>query len=429
VKLLHSGVGVASDAPYLPARADEVAWGVLPNADSRPVLRVPSGGAVRFDTISHEGLLVDQGSDPRAFFGAAGIGPDHILDDALALLDSGRRHRPDIAGPHVVTGPVAVSGARPGDVLEVEVLELTRRAPYGVISNRHGRGALPGEMPIPPRGLPPGAPVPPVCLVAHTEGGIGVLPVGDGRRIRFPLRPFLGIMGVAPATDGPVHSVPPGRHGGNLDIRHLGVGARLFLPVQVPDALFYVGDPHFAQGDGEVALTAFEAPLRALLRLTVHADDAICRTARALSAPWGGTDELHVIAGLDPDLGAALRAATRNAVAFLRERYALPAQVALAYLSAAGDFAISQVVDQVVGVHCCLRRVDLLGLAPTTTLGDGLPQVVFPDTARPTADPDQLTRRIRGDGAPGRSARDPGPGPRSSSGLRPPRSGLRADWR
>ncbi|SNQ49819.1 putative acetamidase/formamidase [Frankia canadensis] len=374
MKLLHSGVDVATDAPYLPARADEVAWGLLPNAASRPVLRVPSGGAVRFDTISHEGLLVDQGSDPRAFFGAVGIAPDQILDDALALVDGGRRHQPDTAGPHVVTGPVAVSGARPGDVLEVEVLELDRRAPYGVISNRHGRGALPGEMPIAQRNLPFGATVPPVCLVAHAEGDAGVLPVGDGRAIRFPLRPFLGIMGVAAATDHPVHSVPPGRHGGNLDIRHLGVGARLYLPVQVPDALFYVGDPHFAQGDGEVALTAFEAPLRALLRLTVHADDAVSRTARALSAPWAGTDALHIVAGLDPDLGEAMREATRNAVAFLRERYALPAPVALAYLSAAGDFAVSQVVDQVMGVHCCIRRADLHGVDPTPPpFDDGFP--------------------------------------------------------
>ncbi|WP_225438312.1 acetamidase/formamidase family protein [Candidatus Frankia nodulisporulans] len=186
--------------------------------------------------------------------------------------------------------------------------------------------------------------------------------VGDGRAIRFPLRPFLGIMGVAVAGDRPVHSVPPGPHGGNLDIRHLGVGARLYLPVQVPDALFYVGDPHFAQGDGEVALTAFEAPLRALLRLTVHADDGARTLARTLTAPWAGTDSLHIVAGLDPDLGAAMRAATRNAIAFLGDRYGLPPAVALAYLSAAGDFAVSQVVDQVVGVHCCLRRADLATL-------------------------------------------------------------------
>ncbi|WOX15363.1 acetamidase/formamidase family protein [Streptomyces sp. N50] len=78
----------------------------------------------------------------------------------------------------------------------------------------------------------------------------------------------------SPSTESPVHSVPPGPHGGNIDVRHLGTGARLFLPVQVPQALFYVGDPHFSQGDGEVALTAFEAPLRATLRLTVHTDPA-----------------------------------------------------------------------------------------------------------------------------------------------------------
>lgn len=327
------------------------------------MVTVESGQTVCIDTISHEGLLADQGGDPRAFFGAAGIPAAAILDDVVALAASGRRHQPEVAGPHVVTGPVAVAGARPGDVLEVAVVDLVRRAPYGVISSRHGLGALPGEMPVAPPGLPPGEPVPPVCIVARVEDGAGVLPVGDGRVIRFPLQPFLGIMGVAPATSEPVQSVPPGRHGGNLDVNLLGAGARLYLPVQVPGALFYVGDPHYAQGDGEVALTAFEAPLRATVRLSLHTDDGIRALARTLTAPWAQTADLHVVTGLDPDLAEAMRAATRNAVAFLRERFALPPAVALAYLSAAADFEVSQVVDQVVGVHCGIRRADLASLS------------------------------------------------------------------
>jgi len=361
--LLRSGSGPIDGETYLPARPDEVSWGLLPNATSRPVMTVPSGGTVTIDTISHEGLLADQGSDPRAFFAAAGIAAADLLDDVLALADSGARHRPDAAGPHVVTGPVAVPGARPGDVLEVEVLGLRRRAHYGVISNRHGRGALPGELPAPPPDLPPGAPVPPVSLVATTDGERGVLPVGDGRSLTFPLSPFLGIMGVAPATDADVNSIPPGRHGGNLDVNLLGAGARLFLPVQVGEAMFYTGDPHFAQGDGEVALTAFEAPLRATLRLTVHRDDGIRRLAKALTSPWAEAAGSYVITGLDEDLREAMRAATRNAIAFLRERYALPPAVALAYLSAAADFEVSQVVDQTVGIHCQIRQSDLTGLA------------------------------------------------------------------
>jgi acetamidase/formamidase len=347
---------------FLASRIETVSWGLLPNRDTLGVLTVRSGQSVCVDTISHEGVLEDQGRDPRAFFAAAGVAAAGVLDDAIDLAASAVPHDPSEVGPHVVTGPVAVTEARAGDVLEVEVLELLPRVPYGVISNRHGRGALPGELPARPAGWCAGDPVEPVCLFAFVEGDMGLLPVGDGRTIRFPLNPFLGIMGVAPDVSIPVHSVPPGRHGGNLDVNLLGVGARVFLPVQVDQALFYVGDPHFAQGDGEVALTAFEAPLRATLRLTVHQDARARRLAGALTAPWAETPDLHVVVGLDADLDAAMRDATRNALAFLAETCSLPVPVAFAYLSAAADFEVSQVVDQVKGIHCCLRKSDLVGL-------------------------------------------------------------------
>ena len=139
-------------------------------------------------------MLEDQGRDPVSFFGSYGIPRSLVLDDAIALAASGRLHDPAVAGPHVVTGPIGIRGARPGDVLEVEVLALERRAPYGIISNRHGKGALPGE-------LPPAATEGPVCVLATVEDDQGVIAVGDGRSLRFPLNPFLGIMGVAAATE------------------------------------------------------------------------------------------------------------------------------------------------------------------------------------------------------------------------------------
>lgn len=346
--LLQSWQGRLDSSHYLVSRPEQVRWGTLPNALSRPLLTVESGETVVIDTISHEGLLADQGRDPVAFFGAWGI--RDVLDDAVAVAASGLVHDPAVQGPHVVTGPIAVRGAQPGDVLEVETLRLDRRAPYGVISNRHGRGALPGEMPEKPG---------PVSILARVEGGKGLLEVGDGRVLRFPLAPFLGIMGVAPATEDEVHSVPPGRHGGNLDVNLFGVGSRLFLPVQVDQALFYVSDPHFSQGDGEVALTAFEAPLRATVRLTLHQDGAVRDLASSLTAPWGETSSLYVTTGLDKDLNRAMQDATRNALSLLGKRFGLPRDVAFAYLSAAADFEVSQVVDRVKGVHCCLRRTDL----------------------------------------------------------------------
>lgn len=350
---MQTGDGPLSGDVFLGSELGCISWGVLPNRESTSVLTMRSGQSVSIDTISHEGILADQGRDPAAFFAAAGIETSGVLLDAIALAESGLTHDPSIVGPHVVTGPIAISEARAGDVLEVEVLELLQRVPYGVISNRHGRGALPGEYPLTHE---------PVCLVAHTEGDTGLLPVGDGRTIRFPLNPFLGIMGVAPNVSAPVHSVPPGAHGGNLDINLVGVGAKLYLPVQVDGGLFYVGDPHFAQGDGEVALTAFEAPLRATVRLTVHSDDRTKKLASALTAPWAETSDFHVIAGLDEDLDEAMRDATRNALAFLAETCGLPGPVALAYLSAAADFEVSQVVDRVKGIHCCIRKSDLESL-------------------------------------------------------------------
>ncbi|MEU5881983.1 acetamidase/formamidase family protein [Spirillospora sp. NPDC047279] len=347
MQLLQPREGTVHGDAYLPADLDSIAWGLLPNATSRPVTKVASGSTITIDTVSHEGILEDQGRDPAAFFAASGI-PAVLADAAAVARDA--VHDPAAQGPHVVTGPIAVAGAQPGDVLEVEILALDRRAPYGVISNRHGKGALPGEYPA-----TPGT----VSLVATVEDGRGVLPVGDGRSLRFPLAPFLGIMGVAAATDQPVHSVPPGPHGGNIDVSMLGLGASLYLPVQVPGALFYTGDPHFAMGDGEVALTAFEAPLRATVRLTVHADPAIRALAAALATPFAETATDHLVLGLDRDLDEAVKQATRNALTFLNERHGVPPQVGLAYLSAAADFRISQVVDIVKGVHCCIRKADL----------------------------------------------------------------------
>jgi acetamidase/formamidase len=340
---------------YLPSRPAEVCWGWLPNAASKPVMTLQSGQSVCIDTISHEGLLEDQGRDPIGFFESLGIAASDVLTDVQELSQSKAFHDPMILGPHVVTGPIAISGARPGDVLEVEVLSLERRCSYGIISNRHGKGALPGELPL---GDQPG----PVSLLAYVHDELGVLPVGDGRDIRFPLNPFLGIMGVAPNTEKIVHSVPPGPHGGNLDVNLFGVGSHLFLPIQVPGAMFYVGDPHFAQGDGEVALTAFEAPLRATLRLTLRSNVSMRTLAARLTNPWGRTAEHDVLIGLDVDLGAAMRDCTRNALAFLELECNIPPSVALAYLSAAADFEVSQVVDQVQGIHCCIRSADIAQL-------------------------------------------------------------------
>jgi acetamidase/formamidase len=327
---------------------DEVHWGWLPTERSAVIAGIDSGATITLETLSHEGILEDQGRDPIAFFAGYGIDADAVMPDAIALAASGRAHDMRIDGPHVVTGPVAVHGARPGDVLKIEMLQMRPRAGYGIVSSRHGRGAVPDRLPIGPTAST-------LCTV---DGGKGRIDAGGGRSILFPLRPFLGLIGVVPAGPDRAHSVPPGAHGGNLDLTLLAEGGTLYLPVQVAEALLYVGDPHYAQGDGEVALTAFEAPLRASVRVTVIPADEARAMFGQLSAPIAEAPGLIVPMGLDVDLDVAVRNAVNASLSLLTHRYGLAEQTAYAYLSAAADVCVTQVVDRVKGAHVRIRLDD-----------------------------------------------------------------------
>ncbi len=354
--VLRSREAVPDGVAYLPADADSVFWGRLPCREDAPAITVESGAELVVDTLSHEGLLPDQGSDAHAFFAAHGVPADEILDEAIALSSSARRDG-EADGPHVVTGPIEIDGARPGDVLAITLLDATPRVPYGVISNRHGRGALPSEMPA--GGHDAVSVFAPIARDAEGRWR-GWLPRREGGRrdVAFPLAPFLGIMGVATDTQERLHSVPPGAHGGNIDIKELVVGSTLYLPVQVPGALAYVGDPHFAQGDGEVALTALEASLRVRIRVDLIPSAEAARAFGALAGPLAETTEHLIPTGMDVDLDEAVRKATRAAIAILEARYGMEAHLAYAYLSAATDLRISQVVDLVCGAHAMIRKSD-----------------------------------------------------------------------
>jgi acetamidase/formamidase len=365
--ILQAGTDLPDGAAYLPTSVETAYWGRLPCGSDSAVLSVDPGQDVVVDTLSHEGILEDQGGDPVAYFARHGIAQGAVLADAVELATA-RRSRlgarlpglpgaPGAHGGHVVTGPIEVRGARPGDLLAIRVLATEPRVPYGVISNRHGRGSLPHEYPARGRDI--------VSVFAQVEewadgAGRGSLPLFEGsdRSVSFDLRPFLGIMGVAAAGEERPHSVPPGPFGGNLDINLLAAGSTLYLPVQVAGALAYVGDPHFAQGDGEVALTAFEASLRARLRLDlIPASDAVAEFGR-LAGPLAETAEFLVPTGLDLDLDVAVQNCVRAAITLLEARYGMSPAHAYAYLSAATDFDISQVVDVVKGVHAKIRKAD-----------------------------------------------------------------------
>ncbi len=347
-------LGAALHATYLPAEPASVFWGRLPRIGDAAVISVDSGESLVIDTISHEGILADQGSDPVAFFASHGVPREAVLDDAAQLTATRERRVAD--GPHVVTGPIAVRGARPGDLLAMTLEEATPRVNYGVISNRHGRGALPGEMPSRPGEVSVFTPISP-----EADGTWrGRLPLVEGRdaSVSFPLAPFLGIMGVAADAPERPHSVPPGAFGGNIDLKHLVEGATLYLPVQVPDALAYVGDPHFAQGNGEVSLTALEASLRTQVRFDVIPADEAARAFGEVTGPLAADAKYLMPMGLDADLDEAMRACVRQAIAILAARYGMEPHLAYAYLSAATDFEVTQVVDLVVGVHARIRVSD-----------------------------------------------------------------------
>jgi acetamidase/formamidase len=382
--ILQPGTGNRSGDHYLTSEPDRVLWGYVPTVESQSVLQMRSGQTVTIDTVSHEGILEDQGRNPVEYFGSHGVTKSDVLQDAVDVA-SGYNRTPrnfDVDGPHVVTGPIFVERAQPGDVLKIETLEATPRVPYGVVSTRHGKGALGltatkeapagiGLNEVMPssatdgRGTKDPTKYGNVSTFTAVENGHGVMPFGDAK-VRFPLKPFMGMMGVAYASDPGLtspnaNSIPPTLGGGNIDISLLGPGSTLYLPVFADGALFYVGDPHMAMGDGEVALTAMEGALRGTFRLTVCKKGSRDAPSVAYMYPFAETKDSWIPIGLsDPDgaangqvndLNIAMRRAVINALNFLENDRGMDRPTAYAYLSAAANFSVSQVVDKTVGVH------------------------------------------------------------------------------
>ncbi|WP_239336435.1 acetamidase/formamidase family protein [Frankia sp. CiP3] len=404
---LQPGKGKVDGKHYLPSTPETVMWGQVPTVETRPVLSVESGATVTVDTVSQEGILDDQGRDPDAFFARFGVSTSEVLDDARMIAASGIPHRFGVDGPHVVTGPVYVRGADPGDLLRVDVVSLHPRARYGVVSIRHGAGLLAGEF---PENAPPGPDATArnwtafrtassFCAVERRRGRLfGTLGGAEGRKVRFPLSPFMGIMSVAINGAGPLRSTSVGTYGGALDCGELGAGARLFLPVQVPGALFAVGDPHYSLGAGKAAAVALEGPLRATFRLTVLKAAAAEAVLGALREPFAETDTHWIALGADTDLAHAVRRATRSALLFLSTRLGMKRADALAYLSAAADIGIGRAAGESQTAYCRMRRADF-----------GEPAVAKPRLVRP-AFARVLPAADRAEEAPGRFPEPAGTG-------------------
>ncbi|WP_354570125.1 acetamidase/formamidase family protein [Glaciihabitans sp. UYNi722] len=235
------------------------------------------------------------------------------------------------------------------------------RTSYGVISTRHGRGVLAGGGAIEGNYSA-------VCIVEPVScghvGAISLTP-GSGETVRFPIAPFLGMMGVASDSASRPHSTLPGLYGGNTDVKLLNPGSTLFLPVQVDDALLFVGDPHYAQGNGEVALTALEAPLRAKLTVDIIPGELLVDIA-SVEGPFAAGHGMIVPMGLSENLDLAMRRCTANALELVVAIFGMDRHLAYLYLSAAVDFSVSQAVDIVKGVHGAVRVSDFPSVRDTT---------------------------------------------------------------
>ncbi len=296
-----------------------VEWGYFA-ADAKPVLTVKSGEVVTMDTICAIPEL--------ELMGAAIDDPIRELKQISAVVkDKG-------PGPHVLTGPVAIEGAMPGDVLEVEILEVRLRSPYGWMMIEPGYGALPEEFPYLRARL---VPLDDQNKVAEFAPGI-----------RIPVRPFFGNLGVAPPT-GRLDSAPPAYNAGNMDNKWLVAGTKLYISVQVPGALFAVGDGHAAQGDGEVCLTAIETNLTGVFRFTV-------RKNMKLRWPRAETPTQFITMGFHENLDEAARRATKEMIDYLTTERGLSRDDAYMLTSAAVDLHVTQVVDGVKGVHAMLPK-------------------------------------------------------------------------
>ena len=304
---------------HLTASVEHCHWGWF-EAALPPVLRVASGDRVVIDSVSG-------GPDalPPAGF--------HVPPELHDIHARSARPMPG----HILTGPVFVDGAEPGDTLEVRIVDVKLRQDWGYNVIRPLAGTLPADFDDTSRLIN-------IPLDAKTMKGR--LPWG----LDLPLHPFFGVMGVAPPPRwGRISSIVPRAHGGNIDNKELGPGTSLHLPVHVPGALFSCGDGHAAQGDGEVCTTAIETALTGTFELIVHKNTS-------LAYPRGETATHWITMGMDPDLDQCMAMALRDMIELLGEKAGLSCADAYTLCSLAVDFRITQTVNVHRGVHAMVAK-------------------------------------------------------------------------
>ena len=315
----------------LKSTPDTILWGYIA-ANLPPALTIKSGQIVEIEALSHQGLTTNK--DPEKFFAGYGIMGNEVLADAKSIYSEVKR--PKGASVHILTGPIYVEGAEPGDTLEIRVHDIKFRVPYGVNNTGPGKGVLPKLL---------------------NDATAKLIRIDLERRvalfsddIHIPLNPFMGIMAVSPPTSlGMVSSTPPGAWGGNIDLKYTGIGSSLFLPVFNKGGQFFTGDGHAVQGDGEVDGGAIEISLKPTLQFIVH-------KGKSLKQPRVETATDYLTTGLDTDLNVATRIALQEAVDFLQKEKGLSAADAYALSSLAVDLGIGEAVDIVNLVYAKIPK-------------------------------------------------------------------------
>ncbi|HYM29895.1 MAG TPA: acetamidase/formamidase family protein [Candidatus Cybelea sp.] len=307
----------------LHASPGTVHWGCF-GATIPPVLRIESGDTVTIHSVN----------------GAAEVMPEPPFEVLPEQREIHAKCRQWPRG-HILTGPIFVEGAMPGDALEVRVIDLKLRQNWGWNLIRPLAGTIPEDFPNTRL----------LHIPLERETMEAVMPWGT----RIPLKPFFGVMGVAPPTSyGIIDTIVPREHGGNIDNKELGIGATLFLPVWNEGALFSAGDGHAVQGDGEVCITALETALSGTLELIVRKD-------LQLGFPRAETATHLISMGLNEDLDDAAKQALREMIRIIRERLNVSAEDAYTLCSLAVDFRVTQLVDGNKGIHGMLPKALLAG--------------------------------------------------------------------
>jgi acetamidase/formamidase len=354
---LTTAFGERGSVHHLPATPGTVFWGYI-DRNQPPVLEVNPGDIVEVEAVTHH----------------SGDAPDLLMDDGVRAIWDAIAPGSRGPGPHILTGPIHIRGAEPGDTVVISILDMVPRLGYGAncaanwgllydvfgkeritIYELDGYG---------PDGGVPGGTFPSVARPVfgfdftarplYDQPGVISEPHTVDRQpfsraVRVPVRPHFGVIGVAPADDERRSSVPPGVFGGNVDNWRFGPGATIAYPVFAPGANVFFGDPHFAQGDGEICGTAIEASLNARVQISLLKDLPI-------AAPLLQTDTHWATHGFGGDLDAAMRMAVEQALWLMTEHLGLSRDDAYSLASVALDLGVTQVVDQTLGCHAALAR-------------------------------------------------------------------------